>query len=92
MAVRKDELTETQIDVYMYWVRSVMERGFQPTFKEAAEHFGVYPKAIQDTLAQLARKGLVRLPPHHMDRCVVLSGVRFVPQIDPDKFIDTGLA
>jgi hypothetical protein len=59
---------------YLYW--HTAKFGFQPNQSEMSEYFGVYPRAVQDAVCQLARRGFVRLPSHKQERCLELVGVR----------------
>ena len=57
----KKELTPTQERVFSFLKDHLGERGFPPTLREIASHFGLKgPKAPQKTLNILERKGYIR--------------------------------
>ncbi len=70
-------LSEKQAEVFQFIVEHVETHGFQPSNKEMAEHFGIYPKALSDRIGQLVLKGYIELPPKWSDRCFKLNHVRF---------------
>ncbi|MBK8871010.1 MAG: transcriptional repressor LexA [Elusimicrobia bacterium] len=53
-------LTERQKEIYSFIVRQIHKSGIPPTVREIAGHFKVFPKAIQDHLAALEKKGVLR--------------------------------
>ncbi len=58
------KLTRTQEKVYRFLREYLLERGFPPTLREIASHFGLKgPKAPQKTLSILERKGYIRKVP-----------------------------
>jgi repressor LexA len=60
----KTELTATQGKVLNFLKNFVGERGYPPTLREIASHFGLKgPKAPQKTLHILERKGYIRRTP-----------------------------
>jgi len=60
----KKELTPTQERVFSFLQDYLGEKGFPPTLREIASHFGLKgPKAPQKTLNILARKGYIRKIP-----------------------------
>ena len=60
----KKELTATQERVFNFLKDYLGERGFPPTLREIASHFGLKgPKAPQKTLTILERKGYIRKTP-----------------------------
>jgi repressor LexA len=60
----KKELTPTQQRVFNFLEDYLKERGFPPTLREIASHFGLRgPKAPQKTLTILERKGYIRKVP-----------------------------
>jgi len=60
----KKELTSTQERVFSFLKDYHGEKGFPPTLREIASHFGLQgPKAPQKTLAILERKGYIRKIP-----------------------------
>ena len=60
----KLKLTSTQGNVLVYLNRFIKKRGFPPTLREIAFHFGLKgPKAPQKTLNILERKGYIRRSP-----------------------------
>ena len=73
---RQDEVTPVQAEALRFLLGTTLARGHQPSKSEMAAHFGVYMRAVSDTLAQLERKGLVRLPPAHHERAVGLPWAR----------------
>lgn len=73
---RQDEVTPVQGEALRFLIDSLRERCFQPSKSEMAAHFGVYMRAVSDTLSQLERKGLVRQPSAHHERAVGLPWAR----------------
>jgi SOS-response transcriptional repressor LexA len=71
--------SEKQMELLDYLIRHIEEHGFQPSYSEMAEHFGVTKNAIQGRLRGLARKGIIELPRRAKvrERAVVLKQVRF---------------
>jgi len=60
----KEELTPTQEKVFDFLKDFIREKGFPPTLREIASHFGLRgPKAPQKTLNILERKGCIRKVP-----------------------------
>ena len=55
-----DQLTERQKEIYGFIVRQIEKSGIPPTVREIAKHFDVFPKAVQDHIAALERKGVLR--------------------------------
>ncbi len=59
-----NELTPTQEKVFEFLKDYLLEKGFPPTLREIASHFGLRgPKAPQKTLTILERKGYIRKVP-----------------------------
>ncbi len=59
-----NELTPTQERVFNFLKDYLLEKGFPPTLREIASHFGLKgPKAPQKTLNILERKGYIRKVP-----------------------------
>jgi len=57
----KKELTATQERVFNFLKDYLGKRGFPPTLREIASHFGLKgPKAPQKTLTILEKKGYIR--------------------------------
>ncbi len=60
----RNELTPTQEKVFNFLKDYLLEKGFPPTLREIASHFGLRgPKAPQKTLTILERKGYIRKVP-----------------------------
>jgi len=60
----KKELTSTQERVFSFLKDYIGEKGFPPTLREIASHFGLRgPKAPQKTLTILEKKGYIRKIP-----------------------------
>jgi repressor LexA len=60
----RNELTPTQEKVLNFLKDYLLEKGFPPTLREIAAHFGLRgPKAPQKTLTILERKGYIRKVP-----------------------------
>jgi repressor LexA len=69
------ELTTTQEKVLNFLKNFLREKGFPPTLREIASHFGLKgPKAPQKTLAILERKGYLRRVPGG-SRAIEILGV-----------------
>jgi repressor LexA len=61
---KKKELTSTQDKILKFLRNFLLEKGFPPTLREIASHFGLKgPKGPQKTLNILERKGYVRKTP-----------------------------
>jgi repressor LexA len=72
----KKGLTPVQENVFIFLKDHLREKGFPPTLREIASHFGLRgPKAPQKTLAVLERKGYIRKVP---------GGSRAVAVLKPD--------
>jgi repressor LexA len=52
-----DQLTARQKEIYTFIVTQIEKSGIPPTVREIAKHFDVFPKAIQDHISALERKG-----------------------------------
>jgi len=62
--VETEKLTSTQGKVLFFLKKFLQERGYPPTLREIATHFGLRgPKAPQKTLNILERKGYIRRTP-----------------------------
>jgi repressor LexA len=60
----KNELTQRQKEVFNFLKDYIGEKGFPPTLREIASHFGLKgPKGPQKTLTILERKGHIRKVP-----------------------------
>jgi repressor LexA len=71
----KIELTSTQEKVFGFLKDYIGEKGFPPTLREIASHFGLRgPKAPQKTLTILEKKGYIRKIP---------GGSRAIEILDP---------
>src|SRR4030043_2031319 len=58
------ELTSTQVNLLTFLRNFLLEKGFPPTLREIASHFGLKgPKGPQKTLHILERKGYIRKTP-----------------------------
>lgn len=57
-------------------VRHLEEHGFQPTYRELAEHMGCSIFRIHTMMKSLQRRGLVALPGDNRERAVRLLHVR----------------
>jgi repressor LexA len=66
-------LTEKQQAVLEFVEEFVARRGFPPTVREVAAHFGIQPRAAADHLAALKRKGRLNREPGR-SRGLVLPG------------------
>ena len=66
-------LTEKQQAVYTYLRRYIEARGFSPTYDEVRRHFGFRSfQSVQKHLAQLERKGYIRIPERNRSRMITL--------------------
>jgi repressor LexA len=74
----KNELTSTQKKVFIFLKNYLREKGFPPTLREIASHFGLKgPKAPQKTIAILERKGYLRRIPGGSRAIEILGGSPF---------------
>jgi repressor LexA len=74
----KNELTERQKEVFEFLKDFLRERGFPPTLREIASHFGLRgPKAPQKTINILERKGYIRKVPGGSRAIEILSYPQF---------------
>lgn len=55
-----EQLTSRQKEIYTFIVNQIEKTGIPPTVREIAKHFHVFPKAIQDHISALERKGVLR--------------------------------
>ena len=75
---KKKELTSTQEKILNFLRNFLLEKGFPPTLREIASHFGLKgPKGPQKTLHILERKGYIRKTPGGSRAIEILK-----PQID----------
>jgi repressor LexA len=66
-------LTEKQQAVYRYLRRYIETRGTSPTYDEIRRHFGFSSfQSVQKHLAQLERKGYIRIPERNRSRMITL--------------------
>jgi SOS-response transcriptional repressor LexA len=86
------ELSSRQLELLLFYIKHIEEHGYQPTYREAATHFGITSRAIQDRLLQLARKGYCEMPVKRGDRCVRFPHLRFehhfVSEPTPPEIVD----
>lgn len=74
----RKELTSTQEKVLNFLKNYLGEKGFPPTLREIASHFGLKgPKAPQKTIAILERKGYLRRIPGGSRAIEILGGSPF---------------
>ena len=72
--INKKGLTPTQEKVFGFLKKYLGEKGFPPTLREIASHFGLKgPKAPQKTLNILERKGYIRKIPGGSRAIEILS-------------------
>jgi len=85
----ENELTERQKEVFEFLKDFLREKGFPPTLREIASHFGLRgPKAPQKTLNILERKGYIRKVPGGSRAIEILSYPQFsLTQILPIPII-----
>lgn len=69
-------LTEGMRSLLQFVIQQILECGFQPSRQEMAEHFRVSKTTIANRLADLARKGYVRVVPGR-ERGIEVVGLRF---------------
>ncbi|HMU74524.1 MAG TPA: transcriptional repressor LexA [Elusimicrobiota bacterium] len=55
-----DNLTSRQQEIYNFIASEIQTAGLPPTVREIAGHFDIFPKAVQDHLAALEKKGVLR--------------------------------
>ena len=66
-------LTEKQQAVYAYLRQYIRRRGTSPTYDEIRQHFGFQSfQSVQKHLAQLERKGYIRIPERNRSRMISL--------------------
>ena len=66
-------LTERQQAVYRYLREYIEARGISPTYDEIRRHFGFRSfRSVQKHLAQLERKGYIRIPERNRSRMITL--------------------
>jgi repressor LexA len=66
-------LTEKQQAVYFYLRQYIEGHGFSPTYDEIRRHFGFQSyQSVQKYLAQLERKGYIRIPERNRSRMIML--------------------
>ncbi len=76
----KKELTATQERVFIFLKDFLGEKGFPPTLREIASHFGLKgPKAPQKTLQILEKKGYIRKFPGGSRAIEILRFPQFSP-------------
>jgi repressor LexA len=74
----KNELTEKQKEVFEFLKDFLRKKGFPPTLREIASHFGLRgPKSPQKTLNILERKGYIRKVPGGSRAIEILSYPQF---------------
>ena len=74
----RNELTVTQEKVFEFLKDFLREKGFPPTLREIASHFGLRgPKAPQKTLNILEKKGYIRKVPGGSRAIEILSYPQF---------------
>ncbi len=74
----RNELTPTQEKVFEFLKNFLQEKGFPPTLREIASHFGLRgPKGPQKTLSILERKGYIRKVPGISRAVEILSYPQF---------------
>ena len=74
----RNELTPTQEKVFEFLKDFLREKGFPPTLREVASHFGLKgPKGPQKTLNILERKGYIRKVPGGSRAIEILSYPQF---------------
>lgn len=55
-----DQLTPKQQKILKFISNYTQEAGLPPTIREIGDHFSIFPRAVQDHLAALERKGVLR--------------------------------
>lgn len=56
-------MTDRQSQIYSFIRSQIQELGVPPTVREIATHFDIFPRAVQDHLAALEKKGVLRRTP-----------------------------
>ena len=67
------DLTPKQQRVLDFIAGRIQDRGIPPTIREIAKHFSVFPRAIQDHLAALKRKGVLQRTKEHTRGLIVAA-------------------
>jgi repressor LexA len=80
---RGESMTERQRAVLEFIERFQAERGLPPSLREIAEHFGIAVRAVQDHLAALERKGVLRRLPGRSRGIVLADHVSAKPRRIP---------
>jgi Mn-dependent DtxR family transcriptional regulator len=70
-------MTDTQTEYYLYLLKHVEDHGYQPSYKEMAEVFGVTPKSVKDIFLNLEAQGVLELGDYRQERSIRLKGVKF---------------
>ncbi len=66
-------LTEKQLAIYRYLRQYIEAKGISPTYDEIRQHFGFRSfQSVQKHLAQLERKGHIRIPERNRSRMITL--------------------
>lgn len=76
------EITDKQKEIFFFIVDYLEENGYQPTTREAAQHFGITRRAASDRIEQLIRKGYLVAPPLNQERSLKINNVRFEVEMD----------
>jgi repressor LexA len=72
----REKLTPRQQEVFDFLKEFVNRRGYPPTIREIAGHFGMGgPRAVQKHLSSLERKGMIRRIPGN-SRAIELAGMK----------------
>ncbi|MBN2030431.1 transcriptional repressor LexA [bacterium] len=66
-------LTKKQLAIYRYLRQYIEAKGLSPTYDEIRQHFGFQSfQSVQKHLAQLERKGHIRIPERNRSRMITL--------------------
>jgi repressor LexA len=94
--IRKRKLTARQRQVLSFLIRFLKERGYPPTVREIARHFGLKgPRSPQKRLDALEEKGYIRRRPGKSRAIEVMeisSSYRLVPVVGRVRAGDPSLA
>ncbi len=70
--------TPAQIELWAFIVKTIKEKGYQPSQAEMAKEFGISTPSIQDRLRGLEARGYIKLT--GVERAIQMPDLIFVPE------------
>lgn len=69
--------SEKQLEIIQYIIKYVEENGFQPSYSEMADYFGISKTAIQNRIRGLIKRSMIEDNATGRERALAIRGIRY---------------